>query len=48
MRLAWLGIGTIVFGTLAWLMIGEIPTLKTVISLLLAVAIILIQITNVT
>ena len=48
MRLAGFGIGTIVFGTLAWLMIGEIPTLKTVISLLLAVAIILIQITNVT
>jgi len=48
MRLAGFGIGTIVFGTLAWLFIGEIPTLKTVISLLLASAIILIQITNVT
>ena len=48
MRLAGFGIGTIVFGTLAWFFIGEIPTLKTVISLLLAAALILIQITNVT
>ena len=48
MRLAGFGIGTFIFGTLAWLFIGEIPTLKTVISLLLAIAIILIQITNVT
>ena len=48
MRLAGFGIGTIVFGTLAWIFIGEIPTLKTIISLLLAAAIILIQITNVT
>ena len=48
MRLAGFGIGTIVFGTLAWMFIGEIPTLKTIISLLLASAIILIQITNVT
>ena len=46
MRLAGFGIGTIVFGTLAWIFIGEIPTLKTVICLLLASAIILIQITN--
>ena len=47
MRLAGFGIGTVVFGTLAWLFIGEIPTLKTIISLLLALAIILIQVTNV-
>jgi len=46
MRLAGFGIGTIVFGIMAWLWIGEIPTLKTVISLLLAAAIILIQVTN--
>ena len=46
MRLAGFGIGTIVFGVMAWLWIGEIPTLKTIISLLLAAAIILIQITN--
>jgi len=31
---------------LTWGLIGEIPTLKTIISLLLAAAIILIQITN--
>ena len=48
MRLAGFGISTIVFGMLAWGLIGEIPTLKTIISLLLAAAIILIQITNVT
>ena len=46
MRLAGFGVGTLIFGLLAWLLIGEIPTLKTVISLMLAVAIILIQITN--
>ena len=47
MRLAGFGIGTIVFGTLAWMFIGEIPTLKTIVCLLLAMAIILIQITNI-
>ena len=46
MWLAGFGIGTIVVGVMAWLWIGEIPTLKTIISLLLAAAIILIQITN--
>mgnify|MGYP003643885957 FL=1 len=46
MRLAGFGVGTIVFGVMAWFFIGEIPTLKTIISLLLAMAIILIQITN--
>ena len=48
MRLAGFGIGTIVFGTMAWLFIGEIPTLKTFISILLAMAFILIQVTNLT
>ena len=47
MRLAGFGIGTLVFGTLTWVLIGEIPTLKTIISLLLAISIILIQLTNV-
>lgn len=46
MRLAGFGISTIIFGLLAWYLIGEIPTLKTMISLLLALAIILIQISN--
>jgi hypothetical protein len=46
MRLAGFGIGTIVFGSLAWFLIGEIPTIKTMISLLLALAIILIQVSN--
>ena len=46
MRLAGFGMGTIIFGLLAWLLIGEIPTIKTVICILLAMAIILIQVTN--
>ena len=46
MRLAGFGISTIVFGIMAWGFIGEIPTLKTVICLLLALSIILIQLTN--
>ena len=46
MRLAGFGIGPIVFGVMAWMFIGEIPTLKTFICLLLAAAIILIQVTN--
>ena len=46
MRLAGFGIGTLIFGLLTWSLIGDIPTLKTIICLLLAVAIILIQITN--
>ena len=47
MRLAGFGVGTIVFGIMAWFFIGEIPTLKTIISILLAAAIILIQVTNI-
>lgn len=46
MRLAGFGIGTLTFGLLTWFLIGEVPTLKTTITLLLAVSIILIQITN--
>jgi len=46
MRLAGFGIGTIVFGLMAWLMVGEIPTIKTLICLLLGLAIILIQVSN--
>jgi len=48
MRLAGFGISTIIFGLLAWMLVGEIPTLKTFICILLATAIILIQITNLT
>ena len=47
MRLAGFGIGTLTFGLLTWFLIGEVPTLKTTITLLLAVSIILIQITNI-
>ena len=47
MRLAGFGIGTVIFGLFTWFFIGEIPTLKTMISVLLATAIILIQVTNI-
>ena len=47
MRLAGFGIGTIIFGLFTWYFIGEILTLKTMISILLATAIILIQVTNI-
>ena len=46
MRLAGFGISTIIFGIMAWQFIGEMPTIKTLICILLAIAIILIQITN--
>ena len=46
-RLIGFGLGTIVFGGMAWLFLEEIPTLKTIICLLLALSIILIQVTNV-
>ncbi len=47
MRMIGFGIGTIVFGIMSWLYLNEIPTLKTLVCILLAVAIILIQVTNV-
>ena len=46
MRMIGFGVGTIVFGIMSWVMLEEIPTLKTFICILLAIAIILIQVTN--
>ena len=46
-RLMGFGLGTIVFGILSWSLLDEIPTLKTIICLLLAASIVLIQVTNV-
>jgi hypothetical protein len=46
-RLMGFGAGTIVFGIMTWSLMNEVPTIKTIICLLLAVAIILIQLTNV-
>ena len=46
-RLIGFGLGTIVFGILSWSLLDEIPTLKTIICLLLAASIVLIQVTNV-
>jgi hypothetical protein len=46
-RMVGFGVGTIIFGIMSWSMLKEIPTLKTVICILLALAIILIQISNV-
>ena len=47
MRLAGFGISTFTFVVMAWLLLTEIPTLKTFVCLLLAIAIILIQLTNI-
>ncbi len=46
-RLMGFGLGTLIFGIMTWTVLGEQPTLKVIISLLLALAIILLQITNV-
>ena len=46
-RLMGFGAGTIVFGLMTWILMNEVPTLKTVICLMLAAAIVMIQITNV-
>ena len=46
-RLIGFGIGTMIFGIMSYLFLREIPTMKTIISLLLALSIILIQVTNV-
>ena len=46
-RLMAFGAGTIVFGIITWALMNEAPTLKTIICLMLAAAIVLIQITNV-
>ena len=46
MRMIGFGVGTLMFGILSWLMLDEIPTIKTIICILLAIAIILIQVTN--
>ena len=47
MRMVGFGIGTIVFGILTWIFLSEIPSLKIMISLILAIAIILLQLTNI-
>ena len=46
-RMIGFGMGTIIFGLMSFVLLKEIPTLKTIICILLALAIILIQITNV-
>ena len=46
-RMIGFGVGTLVFGVMSYLFLREIPTLKTAICLLLALSIILIQVTNV-
>ena len=47
MRMIGFGVGTIIFGIMSYGILKEVPTTKTFICILLAVAIILIQITNV-
>ncbi len=46
-RLIGFGVGTLIFGICSYLFLREIPTLKTLVCLLLALSIILIQVTNV-
>jgi hypothetical protein len=48
LRMIGFGIGTIVFGIMTWLVLGEIPAWHTVISILLAAAIIMLQFSNLT
>jgi hypothetical protein len=40
------GLATITFGLLTWSLLGEIPTFKIIISLILALVIILINVTD--
>ena len=47
MRMIGFGVGTIIFGIMSYGILREVPTMKTFICILLAVAIILIQVTNV-
>ena len=47
MRMIGFGVGTIVFGIMSYLTLKEVPTFKTIICILLATAIIMIQFTNV-
>jgi len=46
-RMIGFGLGTLIFGIMSYLFLREIPTMKTIICLLLALSIILIQLTNV-
>ena len=46
-RLIGFGMGTLVFGLLAWLILNEPPNTKVIISLILSLVIILIQLSNV-
>jgi len=46
-RMIGFGMGTLVFGIMSYLFLKEIPTMKTIVCLLLALSIILIQVTNV-
>jgi len=46
-RLMGFGAGTIVFGLMTWTLMNEVPTLKTIICIILALCIVLIQVTNV-
>ena len=47
MRMIGFGVGTIIFGIMSYLTLKEVPTLKTIICILLATAIILIHFKNV-
>ena len=45
-RMIGFGLGTLVFGVMTWSILGELPGWHTIISVILAVAIILLQFSN--
>ena len=47
-RMIGFGMGTMIFGVMTWSILGEPPAWHTVVSILLAIAIILLQFSNIT
>ena len=45
-RMIGFGLGTVIFGIMTWLILNELPAWHTIISIILAVAIILLQFSN--
>jgi len=47
-RMIGFGLGTMIFGVMTWGILGELPAWHTVVSIILALAIILLQFSNIT
>ena len=47
-RMIGFGLGTLIFGIMTWGILGELPAWHTVVSIILAIAIILLQFSNIT